>query len=86
MTAGLAQLLALSPRQRARGQIEHSDAGNVQRGQRCGCVRSRLRLLVSYGHASSLFCAAGLLTRPLPAYAPYSTSRAIRALHSLRQG
>ena len=40
MTAGLAQLLALSPRQRARGQIEHSDAGYVQRGQRCGCALS----------------------------------------------
>ena len=38
MTAGLAQLLALSPHQRAQGQIDNSDAGLVQRGQRCGCA------------------------------------------------
>ena len=37
-TAGLAQALALSPRQRSKGQINCSYAGNVQRGQRCGCA------------------------------------------------
>ena len=39
MTAGLVQLLALSPRQRESTQIEHLDAGYVQRGQRCGCTK-----------------------------------------------
>ena len=35
--AGFAQLHALSPRQRARGQIEQPRRWYVQRGQRCGC-------------------------------------------------
>ena len=38
-TAGLVQLLALSPRQRESTQIGHLDAGYVQRGQRCGCTK-----------------------------------------------
>ena len=70
-TAGLVQLLALSPRQRARGQIDNSDAGYVQRGQRCGCAYEAE--IASVLQVASSFLRREL-TRPLPAYALYSIS------------
>ena len=64
-TAGLAQLLALSPRQRARGQSDNSDAGTCSVDNAAAVLDSRLRLLVSY-RPLARFCGASSRGRCLP--------------------